>query len=200
MLKAYAWVGGFLSLFSLIALGIWLWRLPCWRCLVTPNRYHSAPRGFYGGTSYRPMLKTLASAQADFRANDRDGNGINDFWRKDVAGLYVVPGTAGAPIKLIELSTALADSNPQTNISAFGVRGPKTGYWITAIRHEDEDPRKLDPQRFAYVAVPVDFPKHDKDIYIIDENNTVFRKVFDRDVPVTVFPSDLDKNGWKKVD
>src|SRR5688572_3806154 len=37
-------------------------------------------------------LKTLASAQADFRQNDRDGNKVQDFWTADVAGLYgVVP-------------------------------------------------------------------------------------------------------------
>ena len=28
-------------------------------------------------------LKTLASAEADFRANDRDKNGVNDFWTAD---------------------------------------------------------------------------------------------------------------------
>ena len=32
-------------------------------------------------------LRSLASAQADFRGNDRDGNGIQDFWTGDVAGL-----------------------------------------------------------------------------------------------------------------
>ena len=38
----------------------------------------------------------LASAEADFRANDRDGKGKNDFWRNDIAGLFTVcpPGTS----------------------------------------------------------------------------------------------------------
>src|SRR6185436_9860966 len=35
-------------------------------------------------------LETITSAQADFRANDRDGDGINQFWRGDIAGLYAL--------------------------------------------------------------------------------------------------------------
>src|SRR4051812_8671692 len=35
-------------------------------------------------------LKTIASAEADFRANDRDGNKVEDFWTGDVSGLYYV--------------------------------------------------------------------------------------------------------------
>src|SRR5438093_367005 len=35
-------------------------------------------------------LKSFASAEADFRANDRDNNRVNDFWVADVSGLYRV--------------------------------------------------------------------------------------------------------------
>src|SRR5579862_1744833 len=63
-------------------------------------------------------LKTLTSAEADFRANDRDWNQVNDFWTGDVKGLYTmtsarVRGARGdredPPIRLIELSVAAAD-------------------------------------------------------------------------------------------
>src|SRR6185436_15892203 len=58
-------------------------------------------------------LKTLMSAEADFRANDRDANKVNDFWVADVAALYgLVPATGGESIKLIELSVAAADAAP----------------------------------------------------------------------------------------
>src|SRR5258708_732588 len=33
-------------------------------------------------------LKQFTSAEAEFRANDRDRNGVNDFWTGDVSGLY----------------------------------------------------------------------------------------------------------------
>ena len=35
-------------------------------------------------------LKTFAMAQADFRSNDRDGNGVNDFWTGDVSSERIV--------------------------------------------------------------------------------------------------------------
>src|SRR5215203_2691977 len=61
-------------------------------------------------------LKTLSSAEADFRANDRDWNHVNDFWTGDVKGLYTMTSAeirgAGAaskdlPIRLIEIETVL---------------------------------------------------------------------------------------------
>src|SRR6185295_6127084 len=67
------------------------------------------------------LLKVLTSAQADFRANDRDGNHVNDFWTADVKGLYTmtsaeIPGAGktpkDAPLKLIDLSVATADADP----------------------------------------------------------------------------------------
>ncbi len=33
-------------------------------------------------------LKTITSAEADMRSNDRDGNLVNDFWTADVYALY----------------------------------------------------------------------------------------------------------------
>src|SRR5215470_5957140 len=65
-------------------------------------------------------LKTLTSAEADFRANDRDWNHVNDFWTADVKGLYTMTsaGARGAagdaadpPIRLIELIAAAADAD-----------------------------------------------------------------------------------------
>jgi prepilin-type N-terminal cleavage/methylation domain-containing protein len=95
-------------------------------------------------------LKTLTSAEADFRANDRDGNKINDFWTGDVKGLYTMTNatisggtnsTMDPSIKLIELSIASADAD-STLISAggenaalttFAVASAKAGYWYQAL-------------------------------------------------------------------
>lgn len=35
-------------------------------------------------------LRSLATAQRDFRENDRDGNGVVDYWTADIAGLSIV--------------------------------------------------------------------------------------------------------------
>jgi len=99
-------------------------------------------------------LKTLASAEADFRANDRDWNHVNDFWTFDVRGLYSLTSAAvsGATansttdpaIKLIELSVASADGDsavPTTteysNITNFAVPSAKAGYWYQALIADD---------------------------------------------------------------
>jgi prepilin-type N-terminal cleavage/methylation domain-containing protein len=96
-------------------------------------------------------LKTIATAEADFRANDRDGNHINDFWTGNVAGLYTmtnaaitggsVLSTTDSPLKLIDLSLAAADGDPATpsaggeNIALtnFAVPSAKAGYWYQAM-------------------------------------------------------------------
>lgn len=66
-------------------------------------------------------LKTLGTAEFDFRSNDRDGNEIVDFWTGDVAGLCIIrpfdstgapaPDGPNAGIKLIESSVAAADGD-----------------------------------------------------------------------------------------
>lgn len=140
-------------------------------------------------------LKVLTSAQADFRSNDRDNNDVPDYWRKDVAGLYTITDAKGVMIRLIELSTALADERPASDLSAIGQRAPKNGLWLRAILHEGEDPAKPDRDRFAFAAIPVD-PKDYT--FIVDENNTVFRAKLPPGRKLTVFPSDLST--WSKLD
>ena len=99
-------------------------------------------------------LKTLSTAEADFRANDRDWNHVNDFWTFNVSGLYTmtsaaVTGNAGnsttdPSIKLIELSVASADSEsgiavPGTEcaaLSTFAVPSAKAGYWYIALTND----------------------------------------------------------------
>ena len=95
-------------------------------------------------------LKTLTSAEADFRANDRDWNHVNDFWTGDIKGLYTMTsaavsgkagGTTDPAIKLIELSIASADSDGATftgtgeimDLSSFAIASAKAGYWYMAL-------------------------------------------------------------------
>ena len=50
-------------------------------------------------------MKTLSSAEADFRSNERDINTVQDFWTDDVSGLYgLVPVGGSDMIRLIEIS------------------------------------------------------------------------------------------------
>src|SRR5258708_26794739 len=94
--------------------------------------------------------KPLTSAEADFRANDRDWNHVNDFWTGDVKGLYTMSSAAVSgstnstndpAIKLIELSIASADAdgvlvtanNENCNLSIFAIPAAKASYWYQAL-------------------------------------------------------------------
>jgi hypothetical protein len=158
-------------------------------------------------------LKTIASAQADFRGNDRDGNKIQDFWRGDVAGLYgVLPVGSTDMIKLIELSVAGADDSPlgtanlqdtgpgQVARDSYTVFTPKAGYCFRALRHADEKPGALDPNRFAACAYPAVYSEAVRLTYILDESNTVFQRDLGRPGPPDVYPDpDILKRDWSRL-
>ena len=167
----------------------------CFECMTFQGHHHHPERPSSSG------LKTLTSAQADFRANDRGGDGVKQFWRGDVAGLYaIVPKGSSTPIKLIELSLAAADDRPVTDLSRYASWSPKRGYRFRAIRHADEDPKSLDPNRFAFCAYPVS-PSVGKYVFIVDENNTIFRSVADGHRGMEVFPTDDElRKEWAKLD
>lgn len=159
-------------------------------------------------------LKTIASAQADYRDNDRDEDGKREFWRTDISGLYsVVPKDSREMIKLIEISLAGADDRPTGKLAPdqdgpghlalehFLSRAPKAGYLYRALRHADEDPKKLDPRRFAACAYPADYGVSGKHTFIIDENNTIFKKDLGRPGPPDVFPDPATlTREWTKLD
>ena len=155
-------------------------------------------------------LKTLSSAEADFRANDRDWNHVNDFWTANVAGLYTMTSSAIAgatanntndpSIKLIELSVASADTDPVTPssgtenlaLSNFAVPSAKAGYWYMALDTDQtltgsaEMTYKLDTggtppmgsvhntSKFGFMSFP-DSQSAGKYVFIVNENNTIFR-------------------------
>ena len=193
-------------------------------------------------------LKTLSSAEADFRSNDRDGNKVSDFWTGNVAGLYTMTNaamtgntansTTDPAIKLIELSVASADTDPLTpaaggeniSLSTFAVPSPKAGYWYMALTSDNnttgpESTYKVDTGgtpvmgsvhnlwKFGFTAFP-DSAAAGKFVYVIDENNTIFRSATTGAVKTTTttppgtlgppydsYPNNADlKTYWSKLD
>src|SRR3972149_8276651 len=59
-----------------------------------------------------PYLCMIVAAEEDYRAADRDGNGIADCWVGDVSGLYRQIGRDGNPIALIPERLAALDVDP----------------------------------------------------------------------------------------
>jgi len=145
-------------------------------------------------------LKTIASAQFDFKSADRDWNDVKDFWRQDIAGLYAqIPATDATrtPLKLIELSVATADDRPACDLSPYAVASPKAGYWFRALLHEDEEVPS--PDRFAACAYP-DSPGAGKWTYIIDEENFIYRKKLGKERGLERYPLEPLKAGWERLD
>jgi hypothetical protein len=145
-------------------------------------------------------LKTIASAQADIRANDRDWNHVNDYWRSDIAGLYTV-GSEGHEIKLIELSVAAADDRPTTNIEKYSVKSPKAGFWYRALPHADEKTAR-GPDRFAACSFPVNLSAGRYGTYIVGEDNTILRRLLGHAKGIEAYPTpaELKAKEWEKID
>jgi len=98
-------------------------------------------------------LKTIPTAEADFRSNDRDGDRLNNFWVSSLYGLYgICPSTDGVAagsalpgdmVKVIDSGVASSDSvalvAPGTlpvgivaPTAALGPsRSPKSGYFFS---------------------------------------------------------------------
>jgi type IV pilus assembly protein PilA len=155
-------------------------------------------------------LKTLSTAEADFRANDRDWNHVNDFWTGNVAGLYTMTSaavtgnnantTTDPAIKLIELSVASAEADGATPsagtenaaLSTFAVSAAKAGYWYMSLIQDNtlagapEGVYRQDTggtpamglvhntSKFGFITFP-DSMAAGKFVFIVNENNTIFR-------------------------
>jgi hypothetical protein len=163
-------------------------------------------------------LKTLSSAEADFRANDRDWNHVNDFWTGDVAGLYNVrpnDGSNGPEIQLIPRVLAEADAAPVKPLCPKPV--PYHGYFFMALgldpSLEDMDGNPLPPvsyrqdtdkksgkvhslSNFGFVAFPATPGETGKYFYIINENNSVFRAEATIPFPRNWFTRDERRRYW----
>ena len=191
-MKALPWLLVGILLLSLPSGWIYLQR-GCWDCAaLRPHRHNFDHPGSL-------VLKPLAAVQADFHGNDRDNDGVRAFWRGDVAGLHFLPGRDGRPLSLIDLGTALADDRWKSRPGL--PKAPKNGFWIRALRHADEKPEALDPNRFAFCAYPAELPERRRRVYLISEGNTVFSSPFDLVGIPDVYPDEETlRTRWSKLD
>jgi len=132
-------------------------------------------------------LKALVAAETDFKKNDRDGNGLHDFWVGDVSGLYRFMH-GNKEIKLIEKSLADADVAPlkAQNLSPLKLEKPvpRAGYLFTVLgKYGDND--KAEPyhsggfrneHRFAFAAYPAEHAKSGRATFVVGESGTVWKK------------------------
>lgn len=193
-------------------------------------------------------LKTIATAQSDFRSNDRDNNGVNDYWTGDIAGLHRIDNSSCSPaqaahIKLIEVSVAAADlwggtpkgctvrgiDNYNRPITAEFPLLAKAGYWYMTLYEDRSAPPEgrvyrqntggaeeanHNLSRFGAAAMPESYGRSGRQVFLINERNTLFKRDFDGDVLSTAvsppilngtfdgnWPSDEERyKRWKLMD
>jgi hypothetical protein len=123
-------------------------------------------------------LKTLCSAEWDFHENDRDANGVKDYWTGDVAGLY--------RFGLIERCVAEADAHPLVPLVPKPI--PHNGYYFVALQMDESvNPPEVYAQdtdkksgnvhnlvRFGFLAYPAKPESPAMRMYIVNEGNSVF--------------------------
>jgi hypothetical protein len=156
-------------------------------------------------------LKTIATAEADFRANDRDDNGINDFWVKDVGGLYGIEYEDGLGIRLIEPSVAMADATPDRGTySSLGTDEPvpRSGYVFAMLKYyKDASGNALsydkgdghNYSRFGVVTYPEEYGVTGIHTYILSEEHTVYKKDLGGKT-VDTYPFNPVLEGWSVLD
>jgi prepilin-type N-terminal cleavage/methylation domain-containing protein len=146
-------------------------------------------------------LKTISTAQADFKGQDRDQNKIRDYWTRDVSGLFTLcPIGFNDPIRLIEITLAGADSAPagtdtsplagsHVAIGNFAASSPKAGYWFLAMDSDDSgnayrqatggtapfDQAWFNTTNYGFLTFP-DGKNVGRSMYFVSEDNTVLKR------------------------
>ncbi len=137
-------------------------------------------------------IMRLARAQTDFRANDRDLNGVPDFWTGDVAGLW--------RFGLIPRAIAEADAAPIEPL--VPEPRPYHGYFFRALRWDDSESPPVDyrqdtdgsgqkvrhTSRFGFCAYPASYGRTGGAAVIVNEEND--QRWWNRAVPPWNWPSD----------
>lgn len=146
-------------------------------------------------------LYTLRSAHWDFRENDRDSNGVKDYWTGDIAGLY--------KFGLIERRLAEADAHPIVPLVPKPI--PFHGYFIKVLIQDDtSNPPEAYAQetdlksgkvhhrsKFAFCLYPADPGVTGDYIYVTHESYSGYScPVEGRTIPKNL-TSDIDRE-WNR--
>ena len=156
-------------------------------------------------------LRTAALAQEDFRRNDVDNNRAQDYWVRDVAGLYYLkPQGSKDPLKYIDSWVAASDDAPsRENALARAEAGgfaPTRGYAFRVLTFYEDDAGKpmpydlgdgRNPSKFGFIAYPIGPEAMTQPTFIINEQGIRFSKDL-RGSRIETFPRHPEQQGWAK--
>jgi hypothetical protein len=155
-------------------------------------------------------LKALVAAEAEFKKNDRDGNGLHDFWVGDVSSLYRFMHN-NKEIRLIDKSLADADAAPLKlqSLSPLKLEKPlpRAGYlFVVLAKYSEND--KTEPfhsggfrneHKFAFAAYPSEYGKSGRATFVVGESGTVWKKNLEGKPP-EAFSESPWKEDWDRLD
>ena len=159
-------------------------------------------------TSCQSALKQFVSTQSSWRQTDSDRNGVQDYWTRDLAGLYAMTDAAGNAYRYIDVNLAKADPIGVINYPALGAPEDKSGYgYFVMIADEAGNPYQTDidgdgnafehPSKFAYVGVPRVYSTTGVRQYVTNEEGVVYQQDLGTGFPVLAWPAaDPTTVGW----
>lgn len=166
-------------------------------------------------------LLRINTAQAMFRATDRDGDGKPNYWVLDVSALYRLRAPGAPESMYIPVETARADARPclpldregapakapLARLIRAGAAQPSQGYLYVALESYEvagSDPAPYDggdgrhPTKYGVCAYPAEPGTSGTLTFIRDE-----AKMWKKDTggkPPTSFPADPARQGWTPLD
>jgi hypothetical protein len=156
-------------------------------------------------------LKSLVTSEENFRANDLDGNGVNDYWVGDLSGLGRIPRSALFDPALPGADRAPIPEGREAGGAQLGpapTPAPKAGYWFQVVPQYEgpdgearpySDGKNRNVGRFAFCAYPAAWDSTGNHTFFVDENAMVWRKD-QRGEPLKVVPRNPAAAGWAKVE
>lgn len=165
----------------------------------------------------RNSIAIFGIAEMDFMSNDRDGNGVMDYWTGDVSGFHRIQAK-GESINLITLELAKADGAP---LLAGGLLGkpvaeepvPHHGYLFRVLKRDKtggakpfeyqdgtgKDGRKVfNRDRFGFAAYPSEYGKTGIITLIVNQEAVIYWKDL-KGAVIEEFPDAPLSQGWKKA-
>jgi hypothetical protein len=163
------------------------------------------------GASY--ALRTVALAQEDFRKNDRDNNRVQDYWVRDLAGLYYLkPQGSNDPLKFVDSWVAASDDAPARESALAradaGGFAPTRGYVFRSLTFYEDDAGKSmpydlgdgrNPTRFGFIAFPIGPEAMTQPAIIINEQGVRYSKNL-KALRIETFPRRPEQQGWVSED
>ena len=178
----------YLTLLLLILGGV-VATIGCW---WLPWRAHQ--RMVAGNNAAESTLRRLFQAEIEFRQKRGDSP---SFWTGDVAGLYPQG-------EWLSRSLAEADARPLKPLVERPK--PKSGYYFVAMdadgstspaepyrqRSDGTGAKVLHPKKFAFCAYPAECPVRGYQVYIINQDATLWCRNTTEPKPTLTWPSDDD--------